>query len=272
MLTTEEIKEFFRLENSHAKKELGQNFLVNEKIINDIVSSLEIKKEDKLLEIGPGLGALSDSLINRTEKYVAVEYDQKFINFLSKEHGNTNLTLVKNNILKFRDFDFNKIVGNLPYYITSDIIEYCLLHFDFNISIFMIQKECYRRICSLKGKDYNVLNVLLDYSVNLKKIQDVNKLCFFPVPTVDSVIIKLIKKENIDKRFILSLKKLTTILFHNRRKTIFNNLNSLVKDKELTTKILNDLFLSLNFRAEELSTQNFVDITKSLLNYKILKL
>ena len=85
MLKANEIIDFFKLENSHAKKELGQNFLINEKVANDIVNALDIKDSDYVLEIGPGLGALSEIIFKQTKNYVAVEYDQKFVNYLIKK-------------------------------------------------------------------------------------------------------------------------------------------------------------------------------------------
>ena len=108
MLKTNDIIDFFKLEKSHAKKELGQNFLINEKIASSIVEVLEISENDDVLEIGPGLGALSNFIVGKPKTYTLVEYDQKFVNFLGKSFENENVKIVKNNILKFREYDFNK--------------------------------------------------------------------------------------------------------------------------------------------------------------------
>ena len=124
MLNRDEIKSYFKLENSHAKKELGQNFLCNQKTIDEIVSLLKLKEDDVLLEIGPGLGALTNDLVGKTKNYTVVEYDAKFVDYLSRAYEGQNIKIVKNNILKYREYDANKIVGNLPYYITSDILLY----------------------------------------------------------------------------------------------------------------------------------------------------
>ena len=111
MLNRDEIKDFFKLQNSHAKKELGQNFLCNKKTIDQIIDLCELKKEDKLLEIGPGLGALTNDLIGKADNFTVVEYDAKFVDYLSRCYSEKNVNIVKMNILKFNDFSFNKIVG-----------------------------------------------------------------------------------------------------------------------------------------------------------------
>ena len=169
MLTVNEIIDFFKLQNSHAKKELGQNFLINNQVCDFIVSKLDIVEADKVLEIGPGLGALTDIIVSKSSNYTVVEYDQKFVDFLSREYEG-KINIIKNNILKFRDYSFNKVIGNLPYYITTDIIEFIATKFEkLDKAVFMIQKECFRRITAKSGKDYNAINVLLSYLYDVKE-------------------------------------------------------------------------------------------------------
>ena len=142
MLSVEEIIDFFKLENSHAKKELGQNFLINSKTCKSIVDFLDIQQSDSVLEIGPGLGALTGYIIGQPSRFTVVEYDQKFVNFLSKNYEGQNIEIVKNNILKYKDFTFNKVIGNLPYYISSDIIEsICLNYVNLEKGVFYPVKE-----------------------------------------------------------------------------------------------------------------------------------
>lgn len=273
MLTKEEIIEYFKLENSHAKKELGQNFLCNKKVIENIVSLLNLKKSDVLVEIGPGLGALTDDLIGKCDNYTVVEYDAKFVDFLSRSHSK-NIKIVKNNILKFKDFSANKLVGNLPYYITSDILLYVALNFkNMELASFMMQKEAYQRIKAVKGsKDYNVLNLVLDYVFDFKQEFVVSKGNFFPMPNIDSVVVSFVRKKDIDETLIKPLLTTTRALFLNRRKTIFNNMNSLTKNKELTQDILKEMQIPETARSEELDLSQFIEITKKLLNSGVIKL
>jgi len=275
MLNRDEIKEYFRLENSHAKKELGQNFLVNQKTVNEIISLLDLKKNDVLLEIGPGLGALTNDLIGKSAKYTVVEYDAKFVDYLNRAYGSSdNIRIVKNNILKFKEFDANKIVGNLPYYITSDILLYVAMNFsNLEKAIFMMQREAFKRITAKMGtKDYNVLNIVLDYCFSIKTNMIVVKTSFFPIPNVDSVVLTFTKKKDADSSFIKPLLTCTRAMFVNRRKTIYNNLNSLVKNKEKTMEIITNLNFKPNQRAEELNLKNFIDLTNVLLKLNIIKL
>lgn len=273
MLSTTEIIEYFRLESSHAKKELGQNFLINKNIINKIVQEIDINKEDKILEIGPGLGALTEEIIDKCNNYSVVEYDEKFVRFLNNAYKNRNVVIYKNNIVKHKICDADKVVGNLPYYMTTEIIEHVLLNYpNLNVMVFMIQDECFKRIITKEGKDYNVINVLLEYLCEVTKCFDVKKEAFFPRPNVDSVVIKLTVKNEKNLSFAVNLKKITSILFHNRRKTIANNLNSLIKNKEVTMRVLEENNLSLMLRVESLKLADFVNITNTLLKLGIIKL
>ena len=273
MLNIDQIKDFFILENSHAKKELGQNFLIDLQTINNIVDSLEIKKGEKVLEIGPGLGALTCELVKKDINLTCVEYDQKFVNFLNKNfESKNNITIIKNNILHFKDFSFEKIIGNLPYYITTDILEYIFKNFRYlNEAVFMVQNEALNRILALTGKDYNAINVLIGYRYDIKKIFNVSKNNFFPVPNVDSVVFKINIKENTDFNFSIALLKVTKILFKFRRKTIYNNLKVIVSNIEQLTLLLERCGLSSNLRPEQLKIDDFIKITNELIENKFIK-
>ena len=274
MLNKDAIKDFFILESSHAKKELGQNFLIDETVIKNIVSSLNINDNDEILEIGPGLGALTGELLNKNITLTAVEYDQKFVNFLNNCYSkNNNLVVIKNNFLTYKDYKFSKIIGNLPYYITTDIIEHIVKHFfNFKEGVFMVQNEALNRLLSLKGKDYNALNVLLSYAYDIKKLFLVSKNSFFPIPNVDSVVFKINIKKDSDYRFNLALLKVCKTLFKLRRKTIFNNFKTMIKDENTIKEVLKSTNLKENMRAEELSVNDFVNLTKEVLKLHIISL
>ncbi len=274
MLNKDEIKDFFLLEYSHAKKELGQNFLIDEKVINEIVSSLSTTEKEEVLEIGPGLGALTGELIKKNINLTAVEYDQKLVNFLNNCYSkNTNLTVIKGNFLHYKDYKFEKIIGNLPYYITTEIIEHIIKHFNnFKEGVFMVQNEALSRLLFLKGKDYNALNVVINYAYNIKKLFLVSKNSFFPVPNVDSIVFKMTIKEGFDHKFNLALLKVSKTLFKLRRKTIYNNFKTMINDDETIKKVIQNCSLKQNMRAEELSVNDFINLTKELLNLKIISL
>jgi len=259
MLNSKEIIDYFKLEQSHAKKELGQNFLLDESIRNIIVDSLNITDNEKVLEIGGGLGSLTEYIIQFTDNLTIVEYDAKFVKYLTLAYGE-KVKIIKENILKFKDFSFKKIIGNLPYYLTTEIIEYIVKNFnEINKAVFMIQKECYKRITSLNGKDYSPLNILLNYLFDLKVITNVSKNAFFPMPNVDSLVFEMNRNKNNQNKGLL-LYKLAKIVFINRRKTIFNNLNSFVKDKGKTGKIILEANLKENNRAEELTIEQYLNL------------
>lgn len=271
MLTINEIKDYFALENSHAKKELGQNFLVKPIIAANIVESLKIKETDNVLEIGPGLGSLTELIIDKVQNFTVCEYDQKFVNYLNKAFENKNVKIVKNNILKFDDCSFNKVLGNLPYYITTDIIEFVTTKFsNLEQAVFMIQKECLERIKSVEGKSFNALNVYLMLSFNIRTLFTVKKSNFFPIPGVDSIVFSLDRIKEADLNFNKSVYKVAKILFSNRRKIISNNLKGLVHRNEDLLEVLKSLGLEANLRAEELKLNDYVNLTKMLLNLKII--
>ena len=131
--------------------------------------------------------------------------------------------------------------------------------------VFMVQKECYLRLTSLEGKDFNGINVYLKYMVNINACIDVKKNNFFPVPSVDSIVFKMVRKEDSSLQFGLKLYKVANCLFINRRKTILNNLNMIVKNKENTAKIISECNLKENCRAEQLTINDFINLTNILI-------
>lgn len=267
MLNKDEIIDYFKLVNSHAKKELGQNFLVNQSIASSIVNLLDINEEDNVLEIGPGLGALTGFVFDKKyASYEVVEYDQKFVEFLTRSFDEKKIKITKNNILKIKEISANKIIGNLPYYITSEIILKMVLEDEkLTKAVFMVQKECYKRIVAKSGKDYNALNVLLAYLFDIKQELIVDRGNFFPVPNVDSLVFSLTKKQEKNMDFARFLFKVSKISFQNRRKTLQNNLSSLVANKESLLEVFNKANILPTKRAEELTVQDFERLSMELL-------
>lgn len=251
------------------KKSLGQNFLIDNNIINKISESINVSKDDLIIEIGPGAGALTKELIKKESDVICFEIDKRLENILNNIESN-NIQIVFEDFLKV---DLNKyinkkykrlfFVGNLPYYITTAIINKIVNESNpYEITI-MIQKEVAERFMAKpKSKEYGSLSVFLQYNFDIKKICDVSKNCFKPVPKVDSMVIKLIanKKKNLksEEKFY----KLIKDAFHQKRKNLRNNLKNYNLEKINNT--LNTFNKDLTYRAEEISIEEFIEISNHL--------
>jgi len=251
------------------KKTLGQNFLIDNNIIDKIVGSIDAKENDLILEIGPGAGALTKKLVNKT-KVIAFEIDTRLEEALSKIENN-NLRIIFEDFLKvdIKKYLYNEtynklyVVGNLPYYITTAIIKKIIDEIDIDQMTIMIQKEVADRFMAKPcTKDYSSISVYLQYYFDIVKVCDVSKNCFEPIPKVDSCVISL-KKRN--REFIKNIdifNKLVRDSFQYKRKNLKNNLRMYPLDK--IEEILNLYDLSLSSRAEQLSLKVFIDIANKL--------
>ncbi len=249
------------------KKSLGQNFLKDNNIINKISESINPKSDDLIVEIGPGAGALTKKIVQKNCDVICFEIDERLKEVLNKIESQ-NLKIVfkdflKINIKDYIDKKYNKIyfVGNLPYYITTAIINKIVEETDPYEIIIMIQKEVAERFkAKPNSKEYNSLSVFLQYNFDIKKVCDVSKNCFEPVPKVDSMVIKLKKKENkfktINEKHFYNLVKDS---FKQKRKNLKNNLKNY--DLEKIEKVLSKYGKSLRNRAEEITIEEFVDIS-----------
>jgi len=256
--------------NFEYKKSLGQNFLKDESIINIISNSISTKQNDLIVEIGPGQGALTKKLVNKNCDILCFEIDKRLEKYLSNINSN-KLKVVYEDFLKVKlnnyiSKKYNRIffVGNLPYYITTAIINKIINESTSYEIVIMIQKEVADRYMAKCGnKIYGSISVFLQYNFDIKKVCDVSKKCFIPVPKVDSKVIKLIKKENkklADNEELFY--KLVKDSFKQKRKTIKNNLKNY--NLELIEKELLKYNKSLNSRAEEISVEEFVNISNIL--------
>lgn len=260
--------------NLRAKKGYGQNFLIDENILNKIVSSANITKDDGVIEIGPGIGALTEVLLKNAKKVLAYEIDSNLIKVLDEQLKDYPNLLIKNeDFLKvnlqsdlsyFEDCLRIVVVSNLPYYITTPII-FKLLEGENRITdfYFMVQKEVGLRLTSKPNtKDYNALSVLMQYKTSSKILFDVSQNCFIPKPNVDSVIIHIHRKKS-DYRVNNEAKFLTFIqaIFTQRRKTFLNNMAIVYGySKEEISNILVKLGYDPNVRSESLSLKDIYDI------------
>ena len=256
-----------------AKKSLGQNFLTDKNILKLIVDIGNVTKNDKILEVGPGTGNLTDLIIKKNPKKIyAIEKDYNLVSFLNNKFKK-KIKIINKDIL---DFNINNITdeklvvfGNLPYNISTQILTRWIvdeLQFgSFKKLILMFQKEVASRIMAKpNSKNYGRLSIISNWRLNIKKEFDINPNSFLPKPKVDSTLLSFFPKKN----FYLiknpkDLEKITRIFFNQRRKMIKNPLKQIFKNpKEVAEK----LKLNINLRPQNLSPKNYFDITKEYEN------
>lgn len=259
-------KEYFEKVKSYkliANKSLGQNFLINPQTAEKIVGLLNIKEDDKILEIGSGLGSLSYFLSKSKAHSTLIDVDDRMIMFLQEQFkDNKNLEIKRQNVLKEDLFKFNKIIGNLPYYITSSIIEKLLLEgVNAETMVLMTQKEVYPKLLE---SNKSPLSMFLNYVATISSAMDVGRNNFAPVPHVDSVVFTITPNENIKNSDNKELFKVMKQLFLLRRKNILNNLTNLVKNKEKAREILGKMGIDTNKRPEELPIEFYINLLKML--------
>ena len=258
------------MNNFKFKKQYGQNFLRDNYVLDKITDAIKLKNNSTIVEIGPGDGALTKRLITKNVNVLAFEIDTSLKMYLDKINSD-NLDIIYSDFLNIRLKDYFKeedriyVIANIPYYITTPIITKFI---DENIipeeMILMVQKEVAERLSSKPGKkEYGAISALLNYFFDIDYLFTVNRDSFFPIPNVDSAIIKLSKKSD-----ILSLnnfEKFKTIIFDSfkqKRKTIKNNLKNY--DLSKIEKVLSKYNLSLSSRAEEISYEIYVEIANIL--------
>ena len=259
-------KEYFEQIKSYkliANKSLGQNFLINPQTAEKIVNLLEIKDGDQVLEIGAGLGSLSYFLAKSLGKSQLIDVDERMLMFLEEQFKDAkNIEIKRQNILKHNLSGFNKIVGNLPYYITSGIIEKLLLDAkDAELLVLMTQKEVYPKLLS---SNKSPLSLFLNYVADISSPIEVGRNNFAPIPHVDSVVFIIKPNKNIKNEENEKLFKVMKQLFLLRRKNILNNLSNLVKNKEKAREILGKMNIDSNKRPEELPIEFYINLLKML--------
>lgn len=279
----EDTKYIMKKYNIKANKSLGQNFLISEEVLNSIVDSADIHENDLVIEIGPGLGTLTQMLLEKAKKVICIELDNKMVDILNDRFSlYNNLVVLNKDVLKVdlnslileekanNNIENVKIVANLPYYITTPIIMKLLEeNLDIESITVMIQKEVADRLIAVPGEKLaGAITYTVYYYCTTSKILEVPKYSFIPEPEVTSEVIKLkIRKEKEikvkDKDFMF---KVIKNAFMQRRKTLLNSLtnNGIFKNKEEGIKILNNLGLDINVRAEELTLNQFAKMSDLL--------
>ena len=271
--TVNKTREILEENGFFMKKKFGQNFLIDQNILSGIVSKAEINKNVNVIEIGPGIGSLTEHLLENANHVISYEIDKTLIPILTKQFAEyDNFTLINEDILKADiKSDIKKyfnndypvyVVANLPYYITTPIIMHLLENIpEIKRYSVMVQLEVADRIVANKGgKDYNNLTIAIGYRAKTYKAINVSRNVFMPKPNVDSAVVifdiydeKPYKVSN-EKFFFELIRK----AFANRRKTLVNNLNQGYNiSKEEAVRILEEMNLSSTIRSEALSIEQF---------------
>jgi len=277
-------KKILKKYNIRLNKRLGQNFLIDTNIIDIIINTAEIKGDELILEIGPGIGSLTEYLLKSINngKVIAVEKDNRFIKILKNQFKNDfkkqKLELINDDVLNLnwndtlKEYDQKvKVLANLPYYITTPVIMGLLeSNYKFDSLIFMVQKEVAERMVAEPGtKAFGSLSVAVQYHSKAEIVHQVPSSVFLPSPEVESAIIKLEQYKNnpynpLDEEFFFSIVK---AIFQQRRKNIKNGLSKAAEinlPKEIVLKSLKEVGVDRRKRGEKLAIEKMVELSNSL--------
>ena len=268
------VREIIDLYDFNFKKSLGQNFLIDKNFVDKIVDAADIENQN-VLEIGPGIGTITYEMAKLAKKVVAIEIDQSLVPILDEnleEFANAkviNQDILKTDLKKLVEEEFDgesfKVVSNLPYYITTPIIEMLITTgLPCDDMTIMVQKEVAERmVASESDKEYSSLSVFIKFYTEAEVITNLPKSVFMPQPKIDSTILNLklrIYDENVNQDLLF---KLVRAGFNKRRKTILNSLSDVV-EKDRLKEAFAKVDLAENLRAENLSIDDFINLTNEL--------
>ncbi|GAA5414950.1 16S rRNA (adenine(1518)-N(6)/adenine(1519)-N(6))-dimethyltransferase RsmA [Ureaplasma ceti] len=273
-MQNKQIHNFMKQESFVASKKMGQNFLSSLPIKKRIVDSAELTSNDFVVEIGPGLGAITEIILqHKGVAMLAVELDKRLHEYLTnKFHDNQNFHIINNDVLKedlskvINEFNTGnkavKVVANLPYSISSKIVLKLLKTPEISTSILMVQKEMAERIAARPNtKDYNAFTALISLYLDVEYLFTVGPKNFVPAPKVDSAVIRVTKKDQTEFALtkIDEYEAFLRLAFQNKRKTLSNNLSG-VYTKEQLYSVLDQLAISNTIRAEALPAETLIHI------------
>lgn len=261
-INRDNIFEIINRSNARPDKDYGQNFLVEPSISKEIVDALDIQVEDLVLEIGPGLGSLTHFLSLNNAKTAIVDIDKRMTDFLSVAYQeNKNIAIVNEDIRKVNINNYTKIIGNLPYNITTELVTY-LLRFGSNAKkmVLMCQTEAFDHFNDVSGKEYGPASILAHLLGNVKRIRNVKAGSFHPVPKCGSLVFEIELFDNVDRNKAIDVYSMAKQLFINRRKTIYNNLTNYLKDRALAESICLALSIPLQSRPEDILPLKYVEL------------
>ena len=264
--TIKRTKEILDKYQFRMKKNYGQNFMIVPKVPLLIANHPVLDKDATVIEVGPGVGALTQCLLEKVKRVVCYEIDKELIPILENELSEyPNLEIHNQDFLKVNLEDFKDekivIVSNLPYYLTSEIIIKALSTSKKMDVIAMMQKEVAKRILTASGgKEENELTLYSKYFAEVTKLTDVSKNDFFPRPNVDSMVLIFRKKDVPSEKFVNGIK----VIFSQRRKTIYNNLKQYLNDEQRVLSLLDELNIEKNKRVEELDWETILKLIDKL--------
>ncbi|ACB83645.1 16S rRNA (adenine(1518)-N(6)/adenine(1519)-N(6))-dimethyltransferase RsmA [Natranaerobius thermophilus] len=295
LFSPKEVSQLLKRYEIHPKKSLGQNFLVDGNIIQKIIAAAELKEQDIVLEIGPGLGTLTRDMSFYVNEIFAIELDQRMIDILQETVGSCdNVNIIHNDALKLdyqeliSDFiEFSpaqlqckskqinpknlKAVSNLPYYIASPLVlKLAKEKVPLSVMVLMVQREVADRFTASPGsKNYGAVTVLLDCFYEVEGVFNVPKTVFYPQPRVESQVVKLTKRSEakINDDYQEDFIKFVNQAFNSRRKTLVNNILSIFTgEKSELSQILENNGFSAGIRGEQLTVDEFAQIFKIIYN------
>ena len=278
---------FERAKYFRTKKRLGQNFLINSEVIEEILDYAQISENDTVLEIGAGVGFVTEQLVQKAKKIIAIELDEEAIKELEKIECD-NLKIVHNDILKTAIYSLVqkenngekiKVVANIPYYITAPIISHLLGEIDdlenknrnsISEVVLMMQEEVARRMVATEkspSKQYGLLTILAQFWTECEIIRLVGRKSFYPAPKVNSALVglKINEKPRLELSNYSHFRRVLKAGFSQRRKNIKNCLVNNGFEKELVKKVLGNLNIDENTRGESLSIAQFGELSEELL-------
>ena len=274
-----ETKYLLKKYNMTANKKLGQNFLIDENAIEEIVNAAKVKQEDLIIEIGPGLGTLTEQLLKNAGKVICIELDTRMLNVLNDRFSlYNNFEIINDDVLKV-DIDklikqnknekikTAKIVANLPYYITTPIVMKLLEEkLDIENITIMIQKEVADRLVDKPGgENSGAITYAINYYTQPERVIDVPNTSFMPAPEVNSTVIKLnvLKEPSVKVEDEKMLFKIIKLAFMQKRKTLLNALtNGGLASKEQIQNMLTELGFDDKIRGEQLTLNDFAKISE----------
>ena len=251
--------------NLKPDKDYGQNFLVEPQVSERIVEALKIEDKDTIIEVGPGLGSLTHFLALKNTDTTVVDIDRRMIDFLKIVYKDQNINIVENDIRKVDVSNYKKVLGNLPYNITTETIQYFMLNAEkAERMVFMIQAETFNHFYDVEGKEYGPTSVLIHLLGNIEKLFTVKAGSFYPAPKCSSVVFAINIDTRVNRFSAINAFKVAKQLFVNRRKTILNNLVNYLKNKDLANKLCEDLNINPLSRPEQLKPEIYLSISEYL--------
>ncbi|MDL2225455.1 16S rRNA (adenine(1518)-N(6)/adenine(1519)-N(6))-dimethyltransferase RsmA [Eubacteriales bacterium OttesenSCG-928-M02] len=264
------IREMLRAYGLSPNKQLGQNFLCDKNAADAIVRAAGDLSQNTVLEIGPGLGALTTRLLDGAKRVVAIEIDDGLFRALSQQLGEREtLTLIhgdalKENLPALLGTVPQKVVGNLPYYITTPLILRCIKDLPgADTLVLMMQREVAQRLTAMGGKAYGSLSILVQYHMDVSEVMTLSPQCFYPAPTVESTVVKFIRRPYpIQAADADMLERVARAAFAMRRKTIYNNLITQF-DRVRVQSALAAVGMEPRTRAEQVPPDGFVHLANA---------